>query len=137
MNANLQVHGTRFVTVFAVVALVVSAATGCGSNGSGGGSGSPSKGQSAASFIRCLPTAIEPTSCAMPCDSAGLKSTFAFWGFGVSSTGAGAIELHGETLLHHGEIRGMSWLIGSQLCLLQHIEIDRRRVVHDVGVVFT
>lgn len=53
MNANLQVHGMRFVTVFAVVALVVSAATGCGSSGSGsgGGSGSNSKGQSAASFI--------------------------------------------------------------------------------------
>ena len=37
---------------------------------------------------------------------------------GLLAAGAGAIELHGRTLLHHGERRGMSWLVGSQLFLL-------------------
>jgi len=37
---------------------------------------------------------------------------------GLLAAGAGAIELHGRTLLHHGEKRGMSWLVGSQLLLL-------------------
>jgi hypothetical protein len=37
---------------------------------------------------------------------------------GLLVAGAGAIELHGTTLLHHGEARGMNWLVGSQLFLL-------------------
>lgn len=37
---------------------------------------------------------------------------------GSLAAGAGAMELHGVTVLHHGERRGMRWLIGSQLCLL-------------------
>lgn len=38
--------------------------------------------------------------------------------FGLLVAGAGAIELHGTTLLLHGERRGMSWLVGSQLYLM-------------------
>ena len=37
---------------------------------------------------------------------------------GLIVSGAGAIELHGAGLLQAGEIRGMRWLIGSQLFLL-------------------
>jgi len=37
---------------------------------------------------------------------------------GLLVAGAGAIELHGETLLLHGEVRGMNWLLGSQFTLL-------------------
>jgi hypothetical protein len=37
---------------------------------------------------------------------------------GLLVAGAGAIELHGATLIEHGERRGMNWLIGSQLFLL-------------------
>ena len=37
---------------------------------------------------------------------------------GLLVAGAGAVELHGSTLLHHGESRGMQWLVGSQLFLL-------------------
>lgn len=37
---------------------------------------------------------------------------------GLLVAGAGAIELHGATLLVHGERRGMNWLVGSQLFLL-------------------
>ncbi len=37
---------------------------------------------------------------------------------GLIIAAAGAIELHGATLLIHGERRGMSWLIGSQLYLM-------------------
>lgn len=37
---------------------------------------------------------------------------------GLLIAGAGAIELHGATLLQHGERRGMSWLVGSQLYLM-------------------
>jgi hypothetical protein len=40
---------------------------------------------------------------------------------GLLVAGAGAVELHGATLLHHGEPRGMSWLVGSQLFLLATI----------------
>jgi hypothetical protein len=38
-------------------------------------------------------------------------------GVGVLVAGAGAIELHGVTLLRHSDARGMSWLINSQ-CLI-------------------
>jgi hypothetical protein len=37
---------------------------------------------------------------------------------GLAVAGAGAIELHGVTLLRHGSERGMRWLVGSQLLLL-------------------
>ena len=37
---------------------------------------------------------------------------------GVLVAGAGAIELHGVTLLRHGAPRGMRWLIGSQFFLM-------------------
>jgi len=37
---------------------------------------------------------------------------------GLLVAGAGAVELHGATLLEHGEPRGMKWLVGSQLFLL-------------------
>ena len=37
---------------------------------------------------------------------------------GSLAAGAGAMELHGVAVLHHGERRGMSWLVGSQLSLL-------------------
>jgi hypothetical protein len=37
---------------------------------------------------------------------------------GLLIAGAGAVELHGATLLLHGENRGMSWLISSQLLLM-------------------
>jgi hypothetical protein len=37
---------------------------------------------------------------------------------GLAVAGAGAIELHGVTLLRHGAERGMLWLVGSQLLLL-------------------
>lgn len=37
---------------------------------------------------------------------------------GLIVSGAGAIELHGAGLLQAGEVRGMRWLIGSQLFLL-------------------
>ena len=37
---------------------------------------------------------------------------------GLLVAGAGAIELHGATLIEHGESRGMDWLVGSQLFLL-------------------
>ncbi len=37
---------------------------------------------------------------------------------GLLVAGAGAVELHGATLLEHAEVRGMKWLVASQLCLL-------------------
>lgn len=37
---------------------------------------------------------------------------------GLLVAGAGAIELHGVTLLRHSEPRGMRWLIGSQFFLM-------------------
>ena len=37
---------------------------------------------------------------------------------GLLVAGAGAVELHGATLLEHGEPRGMKWLVGSQIFLL-------------------
>lgn len=37
---------------------------------------------------------------------------------GLLAAGAGAIELHGVSLLREGEIRGMRWLIASQPLLL-------------------
>lgn len=37
---------------------------------------------------------------------------------GLIVAGAGAIELHGAGLLQAGEVRGMRWLIGSQIFLL-------------------
>lgn len=40
---------------------------------------------------------------------------------GLLVAGAGAVELHGATLLHHGEPRGLRWLVGSQLFLLATI----------------
>jgi len=40
---------------------------------------------------------------------------------GVIVAGAGAVELHGVTLLHAGEPRAMRWLIGSQFYLLAAI----------------
>jgi hypothetical protein len=36
---------------------------------------------------------------------------------GLLVAGAGAIELHGATLLTHGDPRGMRWLVNSQLIL--------------------
>ena len=33
---------------------------------------------------------------------------------GLLAAGAGAVELHGASLLRHGEPRGITWLIGSQ-----------------------
>ena len=40
---------------------------------------------------------------------------------GLLVAGAGAIEMHGGTLLQHGEIRGVNWLVGSQLFLMLSI----------------
>jgi len=37
---------------------------------------------------------------------------------GLLVAGAGAIGLHGVTLLHRGEPKGLNWLVGSQLYLL-------------------
>lgn len=37
---------------------------------------------------------------------------------GLLVAGAGAVELHGATLLEHCEPRGMRWLVGSQIFLL-------------------
>ena len=37
---------------------------------------------------------------------------------GLLVAGAGAVELHGATLLDHGEPRGLRWLVSSQLVLL-------------------
>lgn len=37
---------------------------------------------------------------------------------GLLVAGAGAVELHGATLLEHSEPRGMKWLVSSQLFLL-------------------
>ncbi|MEY4940081.1 MAG: hypothetical protein RIQ93_1816, partial [Verrucomicrobiota bacterium] len=37
---------------------------------------------------------------------------------GLLVAGAGALELHGAALLNVGRLRGMNWLIGSQLFLL-------------------
>ena len=59
---------------------------------------------------------------------------------GVLVAGAGALELHGVGLLHHGDKRGVSWLIGSQLYLLvivlayvsyrsQHLDLESVRMV--------
>ena len=39
-------------------------------------------------------------------------------GIGVLIAGAGAIELHGVTLLRHSDARGMTWLINSQCLIL-------------------
>ena len=59
---------------------------------------------------------------------------------GVLVSGAGALELHGVGLLLHGNKRGVSWLIGSQLYLLvivltyvgyrsQHLDLESVRMV--------
>lgn len=59
---------------------------------------------------------------------------------GVLVAGAGALELHGVDLLSHGQKRGVSWLIGSQLYLLvivlayvgyrsQHLDLESVRMV--------
>lgn len=59
---------------------------------------------------------------------------------GVLVAGAGALELHGVGLLRHGDKRGVSWLIGSQLYLLvivlgyvtyrsQHLDLESVRMV--------
>ena len=40
---------------------------------------------------------------------------------GLLVAGAGAVELHGATLIEHSEPRGMNWLVGSQLFLLATI----------------
>ena len=37
---------------------------------------------------------------------------------GLLGAGAGAIELHGTSLLRHGEVRGINWLVASQPFLL-------------------
>ena len=37
---------------------------------------------------------------------------------GLLVAGAGAVELHGATLLQHGEPRGTNWLVTSQLLML-------------------
>jgi len=37
---------------------------------------------------------------------------------GLLAAGAGAIELHGSQLVQMGDLRGMRWLVLSQLCLL-------------------
>jgi hypothetical protein len=39
-------------------------------------------------------------------------------GIGLLVAAAGAIELHGEDLLRHGQIRGLNWLIASQIYLM-------------------
>ena len=39
-------------------------------------------------------------------------------GIGLLVAGAGAVELHGAGLLRGGEIRGVRWLVGSQVYLL-------------------
>lgn len=59
---------------------------------------------------------------------------------GVLVAGAGALDLHGVGLLRHGDKRGVSWLIGSQLYLLvivlayvgyrsQHLDLESVRLV--------
>jgi hypothetical protein len=40
---------------------------------------------------------------------------------GLLVAGAGALELHGATLLRQGQERGITWLVGSQLFLLVSI----------------
>jgi hypothetical protein len=42
----------------------------------------------------------------------------AYAAVGLAAAGAGAVELHGVTLLRHGESRGLRWLLTSQLLLL-------------------
>jgi hypothetical protein len=37
---------------------------------------------------------------------------------GLLIAGAGAVELHGESLIRHGYSRGMNWLVGSQIYLM-------------------
>lgn len=52
---------------------------------------------------------------------AALSGDFVGAVIGLLVAGAGAIELHGGTLLQHGEIRGVNWLVGSQLFLMLSI----------------
>jgi hypothetical protein len=59
---------------------------------------------------------------------------------GLLVAGAGAIELHGATLLRHGAARGVNWLVASQLFLLvvvlayvgqrlAHVDVTSMRVL--------
>lgn len=58
---------------------------------------------------------------------------------GVTVALAGALELHGVSLLQHGDARGIDWLVGSQIFLLvtllgycgwqlTHVELEPLRV---------
>lgn len=40
---------------------------------------------------------------------------------GLLVAGSGAVELHGATLLDHGERRGMNWLVTSQILMLASV----------------
>jgi hypothetical protein len=59
---------------------------------------------------------------------------------GLIAAGAGAVELHGSQLVQNGDLRGMRWLIASQLYLLaailgytawklQHVDLSLWRIV--------
>ena len=50
--------------------------------------------------------------------TAAAAGEFSFTVIGLLAAGAGAIELHGLTLLQRGEARGMNWLVASQPFLL-------------------
>jgi len=52
-------------------------------------------------------------------------------GIGVLVAGAGALELHGVTLLRHSDARGMTWLINSQyLIMLSMLGYCALRLAH-------
>ena len=57
---------------------------------------------------------------------------------GLLVAGAGAVELHGATLLEHGEPRGIDWLTGSQgfllatialYCALRFLPLSMKRIL--------
>ncbi|MCX6952096.1 MAG: hypothetical protein NTV51_08005 [Verrucomicrobia bacterium] len=52
---------------------------------------------------------------------AGAMGDYVGAAIGLLVAGAGAIELHGVTLLRHGEPTGMRWLVGSQFFLMASI----------------
>jgi hypothetical protein len=52
-------------------------------------------------------------------------------GIGVLVAGAGAVELHGVSLLRHSDARGMTWLVNSQcLILLAMLSYCALRLAH-------
>ena len=52
-------------------------------------------------------------------------------GIGVLVAGAGAVELHGVSLLRHGDARGMTWLVNSQgLVMLSLLGYCALRLAH-------